>query len=87
MLSVVVPVLNEVEITDGFLASVRANTVRPDAIVLIDNGSTDDIKSLVEKYPDLNINYVWNKSNVGVNEAWKQGIRLENSPIERILNN
>lgn len=87
MLSVIVPVLNEIEITDDFLASVHANTARPDEIILIDNGSTDDIRSLAEKYPDLNINYVRNENNVGVNEAWNQGVRLAKNPLISILNN
>lgn len=87
MLSIIIPVLNQIEFTDNCLKSLRENVIQPPEIILIDNGSTDPYRDLVEKYRDLNIMYVRNETNIGVNAAWNYGIFRTRRPYVLFLNN
>ena len=86
MITVVVPVYNNMKITDEFLSRVCKNTVLPTEIILIDNGSTCKYFKLVRKYKQLNITHIRKKTNEGVNSAWNDGIRLCKTPYLSILN-
>jgi len=87
MITVVVPVLNNIDITDEFFMTIRNNTIIPSEIFLIDNGSTDDYSRLVKKYKRLNIKHIKKTENAGVNAAWNEGIKNSNNPYVSILNN
>ena len=87
MLSIIIPVLNQIEFTDNCLKSLRENIIQPPEIILIDNGSTDPYRDLIEKYRDLNMLYVRNETNVGVNSAWNYGIYKTRRPYVLFLNN
>ncbi len=87
MISVVIPVLNQIYYTDLLFQDIMKNEVKPTQILLIDDGSTDDYSKLVDKYNCLNINYIKNRENMGVNAVWNMGIRLSTYPIVTILNN
>lgn len=41
MISIVIPVFNRAELVKRTLESIAAQSVRPDAVILVDNGSTD----------------------------------------------
>jgi len=86
MITVVVPVFNNIDITDEFFSTVCENTVLPKEIILINNGSTDDYKKLTIKYKQLNITHKKKESNEGVNSAWNDGIKLCKTPYLSILN-
>jgi len=73
--------------TDEFLESISINTVLPKEIILIDNGSSKNIKSLVKKYKNLPINYIRHEVNTGVNKPWNDGIRLAKTKFISVLNN
>lgn len=87
MISVIIPVLNNIEITSELFETIYKNTVAPSEIILIDNGSTDKYFKLVKKYNKLNINYIRYSENLGVNNAWNEGIRLSKFSYVSILNN
>lgn len=87
MITVVVPVYNHINITDDFFRTITKNTVLPEQIILIDNASADNYLELVDKYKTLNINYIKNEKNEGVNSAWNYGISLAKTPYISILNN
>ena len=87
MISVIVPVMNEHKITDEFFNYVSKNTLIPDDIILIDNGSTPSMKKIVDKYKNLNIRYVRHENNIGVNPAWIEGLKMSKHNIVSILNN
>ena len=55
MISVIVPVYNNIQITDDFFETICENTVIPSEIILVDNGSADKYYKLVKKYNHLNI--------------------------------
>ena len=88
MISVVMPVLDQINWTDDCLRSLKENTIQPSEVILIDNGSKDDYRSLVEKYrPIFNMKYVRNEENIGVNPSWNLGLKLSTSPYILFLNN
>lgn len=87
MISVVIPVLNNYEMTDHLLLDIANNTVVPLEIILIDNNSLEPIYNLVKKYQNLNILYIRNPQNTGVNAAWNLGRYLAKGKYITILNN
>lgn len=87
MITVVVPVHNQIKITDDFFTTISENTVLPEKIILIDNGSVDNYSELVSKFKNLNIDYIRKEINEGVNAAWNYGIALAKTPYISILNN
>jgi len=88
MITVVVPVLNQIQITNEFLGYIVENVVLPEEIILIDNGSTEKIGKLVKKYNGkIRIRFIRHKRNTGVNAAWNEGIKLTKTPLISILNN
>jgi len=88
MITVIVPVLNYIDITNDFFETIAYNTVLPTQVILIDNGSTDPYPKLVKKFRNrLNILYIRYNQNKGVNEAWNHGIQLSRTKYISILNN
>lgn len=87
MITVVVPVYNNIKITDDFFMTISENTVLPEQIILFDNGSEDKYYKLVKKYNNLNINHIRKETNEGVNAAWNYGISIAKTPYISILNN
>jgi GT2 family glycosyltransferase len=87
MISVVIPVLNQLFLTNNLLDYISNNTVKPVEIFLVDNASSEDIQSSVRAHPDLNIIYLRQKKNIGVNASWNIGIQLAKGNFLSILNN
>jgi len=91
MITAVVPVLNQIQITDKFLGYIAENVVLPEEIILIDDGSTEKIGKLVKKYGKYGklkmIRFIRHEKNIGVNAAWNEGIKLARTPLISILNN
>jgi GT2 family glycosyltransferase len=87
MITLVVPIYNQISVTDKFLYFVSLNTVLPKKIILIDDNSSENINSLVEKYNKLPIEYIRHDKNEGVNYSWNEGIKLSKTPYLCIANN
>ena len=88
MITVVVPVLNQLKMTNQFLRHILNNVVLPKEIILIDNGSTDNIRKSARKFGKvLPITYVRYKKNMGVNYAWRDGINRAKTDLICVLNN
>jgi glycosyltransferase involved in cell wall biosynthesis len=87
MISVVIPVVDNYDLTDQLLNDIVNNTFYPAEIILIDNNSNDNIYDLVKKYNKLNIVYIRNHKNIGVNASWNLGRELANYEYIVILNN
>lgn len=87
MLSVVVPVYNQIKMTQDFFNCISKNSVKPYEIILIDNSNIDDYSCFQILYPDLNIKYIKNEKNIGVNKSWNMGIELSSGKYISILNN
>lgn len=87
MISVVVPVLNHLEVTFSFLQCIAENTILPKEIILVDNRSVEPIYRLVSDFPQLPITYIRPSQDLGVNAAWNLGMTMAKTPLISILNN
>jgi GT2 family glycosyltransferase len=89
LVSIVVPVLNQPELTKSFLDSVYSNTHRPFEIVLVDNGSGPKIRDLVESYAAAhgNLVYIRNEQNQGFGYACNQGLHRARGKAVVVINN
>ena len=77
LVSVIVPTFNRAHVLNRTLDSILAQTFRDYEVVIIDDGSTDGTRSLVEPYLDGNpITYLY-QENKGVAQARNTGV--ENS--------
>lgn len=92
MISVVIPVINQLDITKQLLYSMINNTIQPKEIILIDNGSKDPYETFINYFPQetnclTKINYLKNETNIGVNPSWNLGISKSKEKYISILNN
>jgi glycosyltransferase involved in cell wall biosynthesis len=73
LLSVVIPVFNEVHTIDEIIRRVRASGV-PCELILVDDGSTDGTRPLLEKYRGhSDVNLILHETNQGKGAALKTG--------------
>jgi len=85
--SVIIPTYNRRQYLECALESVFAQTVPPDEIIVVDDGSKDGTDELIrnlssKKYPQLV--YIW-QENKGAGSARNQGIRAARNPIVAFL--
>lgn len=88
--SVIVPVLNNLDWTKQCLESAFPNSGNKEfEFIVIDNGSTDGTAEYLEEFakthPQLSV--VKNEKNIGVAPAWNQGIKLAKYDYVCIINN
>jgi GT2 family glycosyltransferase len=83
--TVVIPVLNEIECTRNCVASLIDGGTDPASILVIDNGSSDDTPRWLASQPA--INHVRNRVNLGCGGAWAQGALRSDSEWVVLLNN
>jgi GT2 family glycosyltransferase/glycosyltransferase involved in cell wall biosynthesis len=82
--AVVIPVYNNAAVTASCLASLRKNTMSPHQVVVIDNGSAEDIAYDADQN---NYAVIRNPSNMGFAYACNQGIAGTYGDFVVILNN
>lgn len=85
LVSVVIPVWNQLEHTRACVESVRRATRRPYEIVVVDNGSTDGTHAWLSAQRDLVV--VTNEDNRGFAAACNQGIAASRGELVVLLNN
>lgn len=84
--SIVIPNYNGIKYVDTCLDALKKQTMKDLEIWMIDNGSTDGSRELVqEKYPEVQV--VEMGENTGFCGAVNEGIRRSNSPYVLLLNN
>lgn len=75
MINVIIPAYNCAKTLDKTLSSLVAQTDSDFQVILVDDCSTEDIKSIVNTYMDkLNIIYIRNKKNLGCGMTRQVGI-------------
>jgi len=87
MISVVIPVLDNHDYSRDLLQDISTNVVKPDEVIVIDNGSKESYEHMVKILKNPSINYVRFNENRGVNAAWNFGIMLSRNNLVTILNN
>lgn len=68
---VVIPVLNQLAYTSQCVESLRASGTPAEALLVIDNGSSDDTPAWLAAHPELPS--LRNRVNLGCGGAWTQG--------------
>ena len=85
LVSVVVPVWNQLEHTRACLASLRRTTRAPYEVVVVDNGSTDGTRAWLAAQRDVVV--VTNAENRGFAAACNQGVAASRGEVVVLLNN
>ena len=82
--SIVMPVLNNLEWTRKGIESIRARTTVPYELILVDNGSEPETAEYLRGAADI---LVRNDENRGCAGAWNQGVQAAGHPYVCIVNN
>lgn len=80
--SVVIPTFNRARVLNRCLDSVLAQTLSPQQIIVVDDGSTDETESLVSQYSGVKYLY---QAQSGVSAARNTGIECAQSPWIALL--
>lgn len=87
---IIIPIWNQRESTKDCIEYLIRNTDYPYRLILIDNGSDEPTRHLLESFKrkhDSNIIIIRNEKNIGFIKAVNQGLRLSTAPYACILNN
>lgn len=76
--SVIVPTYNRADLIGQTLSAIRSQSVKPAEIVVVDDGSTDDTRDVVGRYPD--VRYV-RIENSGVCRARNLGVETSSGDL------
>jgi glycosyltransferase involved in cell wall biosynthesis len=72
--SVVIPTYNRTDILPRAIESVLAQTYDDLELVVVDDGSSEDVESVVDRYDDHRVRYIAHEENRGANAARNTGI-------------
>jgi glycosyltransferase involved in cell wall biosynthesis len=75
LVSVIIPVYNRLELLPRTLKSVLNQTHKNLEIVVVDDGSVDEVKRMLDGFDDDRIHYIRHDLNKGVAAAWNTGIK------------
>src|SRR5688572_30578239 len=71
-----IPVFNGARFIVATLQSLANQTMKPDRVVVIDDGSTDETEEIVRNFKGLNIHWAPNPKNVGLFPNHNVALRL-----------
>ena len=74
-ISVIIPTYNRGNIIENSITSVLNQTYKNFEVIIIDDGSTDNTKEIIDKFDDKRIKYIKIKENLGGSNARNIGIR------------
>lgn len=84
--TVVIPNYNGSHFLAPCLEALKAQTVQPAQIIVVDNGSEDDSLAVLERdYPEVKV--IANGENLGFSAAVNLGIKVSETPYVLLLNN
>lgn len=84
-LSIITVVLNDAEGLDFTLKSIFNQCFTDRELIVIDGGSADNTRNIIDKYADK-INYLVSEPDKGIYDAMNKGIRLANGNYLNFLN-
>lgn len=84
LISLVIPLYNQLHYTRQCLESIRRHTVLPYELILVDNASSDGTSEFLQ---GLDVTVIKNETNLGCAKAWNQGVRASRGAVVGILNN
>lgn len=84
MISVIMPIYNQYYVLDVVLRYFEKQTIKAEyEIIIIDDGSTDCRKEVLNKHKTLNIKYLENDKNRG--RAYSRNVAIDNSTGEYLV--
>lgn len=78
LVSVIIPTYNRANVLGRSLNSVLNQTYQNFEILVIDDGSFDNTKTVIKQFSDLRINYFMHEKNMGQNVALNSGLNIAN---------
>jgi glycosyltransferase involved in cell wall biosynthesis len=75
-ISVVIPAKNRATTLPGCLDSLLAQTYSAAEIIVVDDGSTDSTREVVESYADRGVVYAWLPNGKGAQAARNHGVQI-----------
>ena len=84
LISVIIPVYNSEKYINNAIESVLSQTYQKFEIIIIDDGSTDKTKQVVEKFKDNRIIYIY-QENSGPAEARNNGLKISRGEFVSFL--
>lgn len=89
MLSLVIPFIDRLRITEKCLESVVKCTTGSLELIVIDNGSDEDYSSEIQKLlsPNIEFKYIKNPINLGVLDSFNQGMKEASGDIVCFIHN
>jgi glycosyltransferase involved in cell wall biosynthesis len=76
LISVIIPVYNRTDLLPRAVNSVLNQTYDNLEIIVVDDGSTEDIEGVLDKFDDVRIHYIRHEANRGVAAARNTGMRF-----------
>ncbi|NYE37451.1 GT2 family glycosyltransferase [Nocardioides cavernae] len=73
--AVVVVTFNRADLLTRLLDGLAAQTWRPDAVIVVDNASTDHTREVLETRTDLPLHVTWSEDNLGGAGGFHLGVR------------
>ena len=73
--AVVVVTFNRADLLARLLDGLAAQTRRPDAVIVVDNASTDHTRQVLEARTDLPLHVTWSEENLGGAGGFHLGVR------------
>ena len=77
-ISIIVPIYNVEKYIEKSLESIRNQTMKDIEVILVNDGSTDNSLSLIQKYLSDNRFHLYNKKNGGLSSARNYGMKYAN---------
>lgn len=75
-LTVIMPVYNAADFVASAIQSILDQTYRDLELIIINDGSTDDSKAVIESFDDIRIKYFENDKNSGIVFSRNKGLKL-----------
>lgn len=76
MVSIIIPTYNREKLLERSIESILKQTYKNFELIIVDDGSVDETKEMIEKFREQRINYVRNDKNRGAASARNLGISL-----------
>jgi glycosyltransferase involved in cell wall biosynthesis len=76
MVSVIIPAFNRVELLGRAVRSVLRQTHSNLELIIVDDGSREDVRGALSEFRDAKLNYHRRESNLGISAARNYGIHL-----------
>ena len=83
--TIAIPTCNRASLLKVSLESALSQDFADYGVTVLDNGSTDDTRSVVESFRDPRVQYIRHETNIGLLRNWRRAIETNQSPYLTVL--